>query len=297
MAESIRDNSLYNKEIYIGDFYPVTKAYYYREWNGFSMPFHAHNAIEIMYVIHGQCLIEIEDKAVVMKKGEFILLDANVSHRLQVENDTPCRMLNIEFGFTKKSSQAPSFRATIESSGTLSKFLKTKLSYIVLKDSEEIYITMKSLIMELDQNKNSESFLALILYAQLFIRLSRLYCESLDKNPNRGAVHVKKAIMFMHQNYDKDIRTKDIAAAANVHAGYLHRIFKSNKGLTINQYLMDLRMEKAKSLLTNTDISIIDISCYVGFNSSQYFHYVFKKKTGFSPSDFRKSVIKSVNKY
>ena len=292
-----RSNSLYGREILNGSFYPKTKAYYYKEWDDFSMPFHTHNAVEIMYVIHGKCLVETGDASMTLKKGEFILLDAGISHRLQVEKDKPCRMLNIEFGFALDCLNTPSFGTVVESSGSFGDFLEARRPYIILKDSEEIYITLKSLIMELDQNNGKESFLLQLLFAQLFVRLSRLYCETAGPNSGTGMVHVKKAVQYIHQNYDKDIGIKDIATAARVHAGYLHRIFKSSRGMTINRYLMNVRMGKAMSLLANTDIPITDISGYIGLNSSQYFNFTFKKTTGCTPSAYRKSVVKAARNY
>lgn len=297
MDDNVINNSLYNRELLNGRFYLKTKAYYFREWNDFRMQFHAHNAVEIMYVINGTCLVEVNDVSIAMKKGEFILLDANIRHNLQVENGKPCRMLNVEFGFHKEDTGLPSIDVIAKGSEKFRQLLRSDKPYIVLRDSEEIYITLKSLIMELDRDDSEGNLLVQLLYFQLLIRLSRLYCETWNKNPGTGVMHVKKALQYMHQHYDRDIQIKDIAAAANVHSGYLHRIFKNSKGCTINEYLMKIRMEKAKLLLANTDIQIIDISNYIGINSRQYFAFVFKKYTSLSPSMYRKSVVKVEYKY
>jgi YesN/AraC family two-component response regulator len=168
---------------------------------------------------------------------------------------------------------------------------------IVLRDDEEVYVTLKSLIMELDRDDSMENLLVQNLYMQLLIRVSRLFCESRDQTQGHGVIHVKKALRYIHQHYDRDIHIRDIAEAVNVHPGYLHRIFKSSKGCTINEYLVRVRMEKAKSLLSNTDIKITDISGYVGINSRQYFAAAFKNYTGLSPSQYRKTSVKSAIKY
>ena len=295
--ESISNNSLYNKELQSGRFYPDFKAYYFKEWDGFNMSFHAHNAVEIMYVITGSCLVDAEDTSVSMKKGELILLDANVRHRLQVEKGAPCRMLNIEFAFCPLDSYLPSFSELVCGSRSLKQLLASALPYFVLRDSDEIYVTMKSLIMELDRDDTMESQLVQLLFDQLLIRLSRLYCEETSKNSGPSVIHVKKAVQYMHQHYDSDIQIKDIASAAKVHPGYLHRIFKSNKGCTISEYLLRIRMEKAKTLLSNTDIQISDIPGYIGINSRQYFAFIFKKYSGLSATSYRNSSQRQVYKY
>ncbi len=298
MTETLKNNSLYNKELLNGRFYPKFRAYYFKEWDGYNMQFHAHNAVEIMYAITGRCLVETRDASVPLKKGEFILLDANVEHRLQVEKDLPCRMLNVEFGFYTENSLLPSFGDFVRSSKTLQQLLRSGMPHVVLRDSDEIYVALKSLIMELDRNDATETHLVHLLFSQLLLRIARLYCEEGGtKNSGPAVMHVKKAIRYIHQHYDSDIQIKDIASAANVHAGYLHRIFKSNRGCTINEYLLRIRMEKAKSLLANTDIQISDISGYVGINSRQYFAYVFRKYTGLAPSSYRSSTTRHVYNY
>lgn len=89
-------NSLYSKRLREGDYKPEITAYYFREWNNFTMETqHIHDRAEIMYVISGQCLIEVETEKIEFKKGDFILIDAGVSHRLVVDINSHCRMLNL----------------------------------------------------------------------------------------------------------------------------------------------------------------------------------------------------------
>ena len=64
-------------------------------------------------------------------------------------------------------------------------------------------------------------------------------------------------------------------------------------GVTPNEYLTRLRMEKAEMLLARTDIPIIEISGYVGINSRQYFSFLFKKHTNATPSQYRNLARKS----
>jgi AraC family transcriptional regulator, melibiose operon regulatory protein len=291
------NNSLYNNKYFHGRFFPEARAYYFKVWNDFKMQFHAHDSVEIMYVINGDCLVETKEASFKMMKGEFMLLDANIEHRLQVEKDKPCRMLNVEFDFTEESTDLPSFGDIIQSNESLKQMIRFRLPYVVLKNSEEVYVTLKSLIMELDRNDSTENTLVYLLFDQLLIKLSRLFCEENRRDSGPGIIYVKKAVLYMHQNYNKDIQIKDIAAAVNVHPGYLHRIFKNNKGCTIMDYLTRIRIEKAKSLLANTDIQITDLSDYIGISSRQYFSFVFKKHTGLSPSLYRKSIDKQASKY
>ena len=65
-------------------------------------------------------------------------------------------------------------------------------------------------------------------------------------------------------------------------------IFKAQTGLTPNDYLQRLRIEKAQERLRQTDLSVTEIALATGFSSGQYFSTVFARYKGVSPTDFRK---------
>src|SRR5437764_592126 len=53
----MKRNSLYESALTQGEFLPEVVAYYYKQWDNYNMPFHAHNQVEIMYVIEGHCCV------------------------------------------------------------------------------------------------------------------------------------------------------------------------------------------------------------------------------------------------
>ncbi len=100
---------------------------------------------------------------------------------------------------------------------------------------------------------------------------------------------IRKALEYIEENYMFGISTEDIADVAGVHVGHLHRIFPEETGMRIGEYLTHLRIEKAKSLLMHTDIPNSSIATRIGISSQQYFCRMFKKETGLSPQEYRKS--------
>ncbi|WP_100406425.1 AraC family transcriptional regulator [Bacillus solitudinis] len=272
------------------DLHPTVMAYYFKQWLDFQMDNHTHDGIEIMYVICGTSKVTINEESFEMKKGDLVILDATIPHRLHVEKNSPCRMLNVEFIFTNRESAFPSIRELAKEAGEIATLFGPQLTYFVTKDTNDIFVTLKSLVLELDRRQSNQQMMIQLLLAELLIRIARLVDEKEKMIQQPSDLYVKKTIDYIHQNYDCEIQVKDIAAAVNLHSGYLHRIFKANVGQTIMEYLTELRMSRAKMLLMNTDIPIIEISDYVGINSRQYFSTVFKKYTGKTPNDFRKEV-------
>jgi AraC-like DNA-binding protein/quercetin dioxygenase-like cupin family protein len=275
--------------------HPQVVAYYFKQWQGFHMPFHRHDAMEIMYTIQGFCDVEIQlsptrIEKVRLKKGEFILLDANISHRLIVGDEEPCRMLNVEFRFAPHQGAIPSIQQLAVEEKQLASLLDVQKSFLVLRDSDEVYHVLKSLVLELDKTLDKSETMIQLLIAQLLIRIARLRREVASDSIVQSEWYAKISMDYMYQNYDREIQVKDIAGSVNLHPGYLQRVFKAITGQTLMAFLTDIRMEKAQMLLLETDIPIADISDYIGIGSRQYFHMLFKAHTGQTPTDFRKSM-------
>lgn len=294
--------SLFQERLRTEDWVPRFFAYYYKQWDDYQMSYHTHDSTEIMYIITGMCRVDVmmadgSSEQAVLKKGQFILLDAGVPHRLLVQDGVPCRMLNVEFGFARTASGQLTLRQLAIEEDTVHAFLTRSTPYLVLPDPEEVYYTMKSLVLELDQRglmeqrqRQEQGTLVRTLFIQLLVRIARLRGEMERSALDQTELYVKRTIEFMHHNMDRSIQMKDMAAAVNLHPGYLHRIFRNYMQWTPTDYLTMLRMEKAKMLLQQTNIPISEISDYVGVGSRQYFHMLFKKYTGNTPVQYRESM-------
>lgn len=290
MSFSNESCSIYAPELRRNDYHPKVVAYYFKQWDRFEMPYHQHRHVEIMYVISGSCIVETQEDLFTLNKKDFILLDADVSHRLLVDEENPCRMFNLEFIFEPKKGPFLSFKDMVEANPSFLAFLELNKPYYTLSDPNEIYHTLKSLILELDESFGDEGWMTHLLLSELLLRISRMIMHKRGNEHHQTDQYVQKIIDYIRHHYDCDIQVKDIAASVNLHPGYLHRIFKHQMNCTIVEYLTSLRIEKAKMLLTHTDTPIVEISGYIGLNSSQYFSSIFKKHTGISPVEFRKSI-------
>ncbi len=285
--------SLFDAEVRDDRVLPRVYAYYYRQWDDYRMGFHRHDSTEIMYVIQGSCVVEVERPeaakpyVVKLQKGEFIVLDANMPHRLLVEQS--CRMLNAEFGFDRYAGAFPSMGELASEEPALASLLAGRAAYFTLQDPDEVYHALKGLVVELDRQGRDDGVLVRMLLAQVLIRIGRLRAEAEALATQPAEVYVRQCIAYLHQNYDRDIQAKDVAAGVNLHPGYLQRIFKASTGKTIVETLTELRVSKAKMLLRNTDIPVADICEYVGIGSRQYFHAVFKRHAGLTPVDYRRA--------
>ena len=103
----------------------------------------------------------------------------------------------------------------------------------------------------------------------------------------RHASALRKAERFIWENYSRKISLKEIADVSGLSAPYFSTIFKDEMGENLSNYLNRLRVEKASSMLRETDSPISGISVACGFEDQSWFSKVFKCYTGFSPSKYR----------
>lgn len=93
---------------------------------------------------------------------------------------------------------------------------------------------------------------------------------------------------YLDINYAEKIKLQDVAKSFGIHPNYLTRIFHEKYGVSPKQYLMDLKLKKARRLLTTTELSVSVISSSLGFDDQLAFSKIFKKELAVSPSEYRK---------
>ncbi|MEK3885025.1 AraC family transcriptional regulator [Paenibacillus sp. PL2-23] len=124
--------------------------------------------------------------------------------------------------------------------------------------------------------------------------IHQLYMDHIAQNSNQdvpSSAHSKtiaNTIAYIKNNLDEQWNLAKLAQIAGLSPSYFHSIFTKAMQQTPNDYIVELRLEKAKRMLLTTDASILDVAMLCGFGSGAYFGFLFKKKTGVSPVHFRK---------
>lgn len=106
----------------------------------------------------------------------------------------------------------------------------------------------------------------------------------------RNAKALSEAIDFLKENIDQSISLEDIGRATNRSASHVSRIFSSELGMPPHQYLMRLRVEKAKKLLAKTSMSIAEIAYDCGFSHQEHLSRLFRRFTDSTPASYRREM-------
>jgi len=121
---------------------------------------------------------------------------------------------------------------------------------------------------------------------QKFYKLFKAVCENKKENTN-GTI-VKDVLDIIKNNYtDPQLSSDTIASQLNLSSAYVRRVFRKTTGISISQYINEIRMEKAKELLETSNLSISDILEKIGWYNTKYFFSVFKKTYGVTPTECR----------
>lgn len=112
-------------------------------------------------------------------------------------------------------------------------------------------------------------------------------CEMADTTGLRDDP-ILMAKHFITENLDQEISREDIARYVHLNPDYLSRIFKKELGISVIDYLIELRIEMAKKLLRDTNMRVSDVAGQVGYSNFSHFSKLFKKKVGVNPNQYKR---------
>ncbi|MBX3279961.1 MAG: AraC family transcriptional regulator [Acidobacteria bacterium] len=107
---------------------------------------------------------------------------------------------------------------------------------------------------------------------------------------------LRRAIEFMHDNCGRELRLGEIAGVAYLSPFHFARLFKKIVGVPPHAYLAALRIERARRLLAETDLSISEVGARVGYEHQSHFTKIFRAATGLAPRAFRAAAMENARK-
>ena len=104
---------------------------------------------------------------------------------------------------------------------------------------------------------------------------------------NQAIQYIQQAHAILAENFDKHITIPKLARQTGINEAKLKEGFKELYGQSIHTYLQQLRLQKARQLLLTTEMSVTDITYDIGYSHVTHFTSLFKKETGFTPTEYR----------
>lgn len=123
---------------------------------------------------------------------------------------------------------------------------------------------------------------------EFFLLLNADLYYTVHQGQNHRNTAVEEGCLYINNNFDTDISLEKIATLVHLSPNYFLRLFKNEMGITPKEYLLQIRLEYARSLLSETDLNINILSGKCGFNDASYFSMFFKKRYGITPLEYRR---------
>lgn len=125
-------------------------------------------------------------------------------------------------------------------------------------------------------------------FGKLYNLLSAIMTHIEEKKPEKNYVFGQKSKEYIDLNYMRpDLSLAEVAYTSCLSTNYFTMVFKAYFNKTFVEYVTDIRINMAKELLLLSDLKVYEISYKIGYENPSYFSSVFKKKTGFTPNNFR----------
>ncbi len=257
-----------------------------------SMEPNIHENYEMVYMKKGFAVFEIAGQPVTLGPNDIVIIKPLQYHKFTVKSENGCEFIVLNFTFENRIngefSQIP-----------LEDFLNFVSSeetgpYITLKVSQknEIVVLMNRILKERESSEPGSEFLNYLLILELFVLLSRALKMEWENSIKSKSPKLKElieiSVNYIHTNFERNISLGDIAKYVFLSPSYFTRAFKEETGMSPINYLIKVRIERARELLVDTGLRISDIALSVGFSNQQRFNEMFKKYTHYTPLQYRK---------
>jgi len=253
---------------------------------------HFHDFIEIVFILNGHGVQVLEDQEYMVNAGDVFVLQGHQRHYFK--DASHIEIVNVMYDGIKNKSMIPERIRQMEGYNALfileplyrsKHHFKNKLR-LNREEMAKIEIILNLMFHELASKMEGYEIVLTNRLQELVIILSRHY-SMIKTTEAQSLVRLGQVIEFMEKNPGEKIFIDDLANMANMSKRNFMRIFKRALGLTPVNYLMQVRLQKARKLLREEGLSISEIAMACGFSDSNYFIKCFKQAFEVTPFKFR----------
>ena len=271
----------------------IVTIHYYEFDRKFVYSGESHDFWEMVYVDKGNVEIQRDEERIILKQGEIVFHKPDEFHAIKAVDSSP------NFFVVSFVCDSPSMVYLEKYHTTLDRTLKGFISSVI-KESEDTYIIPKNdtELKKLEKKENAriggEQLIKTYL-EQLLIFLIRSITDkgTVGVFPTKESMesHIVVDIKeFITSRLEESVRICDICREFGYSKSYISKIFREQTGETLSSYAIKKRVECARMLIREDDLNFAQISAKLNFDNPQYFSRVFKRVTGMTPSEFKRSL-------
>jgi len=246
------------------------KHLFYAVWSGrylcnrrYSVTRDYLDFFSLIYVISGKMELVYGDQTITVSENEAFLIDFRKPHNYRAITD---RLEKWEMIFNGNAAEA------------FYDLIVNQWGY-VFKVKGLVKGVMDRIMEELGKPLTDDFELSLL--------LNNLFTYILKDHQLKMSESIKKALQYMYEYSYEPLQIQEIADYVGLSRSYFSRLFTKETGQTPYEYLLEVRINRAKQMLALDDVPVAYVAEQCGFVNTSHFNRVFKEKTGQTPSSFR----------
>lgn len=247
---------------------------------------HVHRDFELCLVLGGEVYVYSNRENYRFRRDDLFLFNPLQPHELRAVGDRVL-ILSVQASLAFCSGFFPDINRL--------QFERTDLSGALDEDRlETLRMTLLDLAAAYFDQSYGHEFLCFSLLNRLFHKLllavpHRLISEARQTREMARFHRLRRILQHIDENYADKLLLRAIAEKENLSLSYLSHFFRDNLNIPFQDYLNEIRFEKALQLVARTDKPLIDICMETGFSDTRYLNKMFMKRLGATPAEYRKS--------
>ncbi len=249
---------------------------------------HSHDYFQMLSVIAGTGVLQIEKDSVELEKGLIYLIQPGQQHSIIMHDNNKSsaglKLFDVKF--------------TVDNSALLNDICKLKV-HLEVESINRVNKCFGEIIEESTNKLDHYYSVICSLLQEILVYLVRVSSKNNIKQPPTHSLIlqgndsidentiVKNLVDYINYNYMHNISIEELSRYIGINRTTLINTFKQHFGITPIRYVNKVRLEKSKELLENSNVSISDISALVGFQSIHYFSNYFKAHEHITPAKYR----------
>ncbi len=256
-----------------------------------SSPFaniHWHDEVEILCIYEGTLIIEIAGVEYLGKAGDVFVVNKSELHQMYRKSKNT-RYDAFVFGFDMLSF-------SLEDTAQLQyihPFAEGNIQFCNKPQRNPYYLSLFQRISNCNFEKKSGYMIAtkaaLLEFISLMLDNRQCYLTEIEGKTTKDSL-LKDIVAYIEKRISEKITLEEISENFNMVPKYFCRFFKQKFNKTLIEYINGLRVERAMTMMQSPNRNITEIAVSLGFSNMSYFAKVFKKITGYTPSQYRKQL-------
>lgn len=253
---------------------------------------HFHDFVELVFIVKGQGIQVLEGHEYTVSAGDVFVLQGYQRHYFK--DASSVEIVNLMFDginnpgiISEEIKQLEGFKALFILEPQYRSSYKFKnMLHLTRDELAPMEIILNTMFLEQSQKKEGYQIILVQRFIELIILLSRHY-SGIKTTKAKALLRISKVIDFMENHYFENIYIDTLSEMAFMSKRNFMRTFQGATGMTPNNYLKQIRLQKARALLRESSRQVEEISTLCGFSDSNYFIKCFREAYGATPNKFR----------